>query len=270
MDFTVDWLLINVGGFFDAIADGVGIAINAVEQFWLIIPPVLFIIGVAFIGWYVTKKWSVASFALLGLYLVYNMGVWEPLIETITLITLSVTISVVIGIPIGIVSSKSDLLWGLTKPTLDFMQTMHPFVYLIPVVFLFGLGEVPGLICTIIFATPPPIRLTNLGIRQVSKQMVEVGESFGSTPLQLLREVEIPLAMPSIMQGVNQCIMLSLSMVIIASMIAAGGLGDEIIIAIQRLNVGRGIQAGLAVVILAIVLDRISTGRAKRRRENKI
>ena len=188
--------------------------------------------------------------------------------ETVTLIVIAVAISLIIGIPVGILAARSDAAWSIIRPILDFMQTMHPFVYLIPVVFLFGLGMIPGLLCTIVFAVPAPIRLTNLGIRQVRKDLVEVGISFGSTPLQLLRTVELPLAIPSIMQGINQCIMLSLSMVIIASMIAAGGLGDEIMISIQRLNIGRGMEAGFAVVILGIILDRISTFRRKRK-ENR-
>jgi len=258
-DAIINWLLVNAGGFFDAISYAAGVAVFSVKDFWLIIPPIVVILITAAIGWYRTKKISVAMFAMVGLYIVYNMGLWEPLMETVTLITLSVTISVAIGVPVGIIASRSNLAWNIIKPILDLMQTMHPFVYLIPVVFLFGLGMVPGLLTTIVFATPPSIRLTNLGIRQVEDQYVEAGEAFGSTTMQLLRRVEIPLAMPSILQGINQSIMLSLSMVIIASMIAAGGLGDEIMIAIQRLNIGRGIEAGLAVVVLAIVLDRIST-----------
>ena len=258
-DAIINWLLINAGGFFDAISYAAGVAVFSVEDFWLMVPPIIIILGTAAIGWYRTKNISVAVFAVVGLYIVYNMGLWEPLMETVTLITLSVTISVAIGVPVGILASRSNMAWNVIKPILDLMQTMHPFVYLIPVVFLFGLGMVPGLLTTIVFATPPSIRLTNLGIRQVEDQYVEAGEAFGSTTMQLLRRIEIPLAMPSILQGVNQSIMLSLSMVIIASMIAAGGLGDEIMIAIQRLNIGRGIEAGLAVVVLAIVLDRIST-----------
>ena len=258
-DAIINWLLVNAGGFFDAISYAAGVAVFSVKDFWLLIPPMVVILITAAIGWYRTKKISVALFAMVGLYIVYNMGLWEPLMETVTLITLSVSISVAIGVPVGIIASRSNLAWNIIKPILDLMQTMHPFVYLIPVVFLFGLGMVPGLLTTIVFATPPSIRLTNLGIRQVEDQYVEAGEAFGSTTMQLLRRVEIPLAMPSILQGINQSIMLSLSMVIIASMIAAGGLGDEIMIAIQRLNIGRGIEAGLAVVVLAIVLDRIST-----------
>ncbi|MFW6048666.1 MAG: ABC transporter permease [Candidatus Bipolaricaulota bacterium] len=258
-DAVINWLLINAGAFFDAIAYAAGVAVFAVEDFWLIIPPIVVIIVTAAVGVYRTKSKYVGLFIMAGLYLVYTMGLWEPLMQTVSLITLSVLISVAIGVPVGIIASRSNLAWNIIKPILDLMQTMHPFVYLIPVVFLFGLGMVPGLLTTIIFATPPSIRLTNLGIRQVEAQYVEAGEAFGSTTFQLLRRVEIPLAMPSIMQGVNQSIMLSLSMVIIASMIAAGGLGDEIMIAIQRLNIGRGIQAGLAVVVLAITLDRIST-----------
>lgn len=258
-DIVINWLLINAGGVFDAISYAAGVAVFAVQDFWLLIPPIVVIIITAAIGVYRTKSIYVGIFVVVGLYLIYTMGLWEPLMQTVALVTLSVVISVAIGVPVGIIASRSNLAWNIIKPILDLMQTMHPFVYLIPVVFLFGLGMVPGLLTTIIFATPPSIRLTNLGIRQVEDQYVEAGEAFGSTTMQLLRRVEIPLAMPSIMQGVNQSIMLSLSMVIIASMIAAGGLGDEIMIAIQRLNIGRGIQAGLAVVVLAITLDRIST-----------
>lgn len=258
-DWVINWLLNNASFIFDSISNGLGVAVFGIRDFWLMVPPIAVMLITAGIGWYKTKKLSVSLFALGGLYLVYNMGLWESLMETVALITLAVTLSVAIGIPIGIIASKSDLTWSFIKPILDVMQTMHPFVYLIPVVFLFGLGMVPGMISTVIFAMPPSIRLTNLGIRQVEQQYVEAGKSFGSTELQLLRRIEIPLAMPTILQGVNQNIMLSLSMVIIASMIAAGGLGDEIMIAIQRLNIGRGIEAGFAVVVLAIILDRIST-----------
>jgi glycine betaine/proline transport system permease protein len=176
------------------------------------------------------------------------------------------TVALAVGLPIGISMARSDLVESLIRPVLDFMQTMPPFVYLIPAAIFFGLGTVPGAIATVVFAMPPAVRLTNLGIRQVNKEQIEAGLAFGCTRRQLLTKVQLPLAMPSIMAGVNQTIMLALSMVVIASMIGAGGLGNTVLTGIQRLNVGLGFEGGLGVVILAILLDRITQSFAPGRR----
>jgi len=178
--------------------------------------------------------------------------------STLALITASAVISLVLGIPLGIWMARSDRVAALVRPVLDFMQTMPAFVYLIPAAMLFGLGKVPGVLATVIFAMPPAVRLTNLGIRQVNKEQVEAGLAFGCTPRQLLLKVQIPGAMPSIMAGVNQTIMMALSMVIIASMVGAGGLGNDVLASIQRLDIGLGFESGLSVVLLAIILDRIT------------
>jgi len=182
---------------------------------------------------------------------------------------LSATVlSLVMGIPVGILTAWSDLADRIMRPILDFMQTMPPFVYLVPAVLLFNIGEVPALVATVIFAMPPVIRLTGLGIRQVPKDLLEAAQAFGATRLQMLGKVQLPLALPTIMAGVNQCIMLALSMVVIAAMIGAGGLGGEVLRGLQRLDVPRAFESGLAIVIVAIILDRITQkigGRRKKR-----
>jgi glycine betaine/proline transport system permease protein len=177
---------------------------------------------------------------------------------TLSLIIAATFISLIVGLPLGIWIAKSDRMAAVVRPTLDFMQTMPAFVYLIPAAMLFGLGRVPGVLSTVIFAMPPVVRLTNLGIRQVNKEQVEAGITFGCTPMQVLFKVQIPGALPSIMAGINQTIMMALSMVIIASMVGAGGLGNDVLASIQRLDIGLGFESGLAVVLLAIILDRIT------------
>ncbi len=186
------------------------------------------------------------------------MDIWKETVTTLALVIGSSLVALAIGIPIGIAMARSDTVEAIARPVLDLMQTMPPFVYLIPAAIFFGLGKVPGAIATLIFAMPPAVRLTNLGIRQVSREHVEAGQAFGCTDRQLLFKVQLPLAMPSIMAGINQTLMLALSMVVIASMIGAGGLGNTVLTGIQRLNVGLGFEGGLGVVLLAILLDRIT------------
>jgi glycine betaine/proline transport system permease protein len=185
-------------------------------------------------------------------------GFWPQTMVTLALIIAATVISLVLGLPLGIWAARSDRVAAIVRPTLDFMQTMPAFVYLIPAAMLFGLGRVPGVLATVIFAMPPVVRLTSLGIRQVNKEQVEAGITFGCTPTQVLFKVQIPGAMPSIMAGINQTIMMALSMVIIASMVGAGGLGNDVLASIQRLDIGLGFESGLAVVLLAIMLDRIT------------
>jgi glycine betaine/proline transport system permease protein len=197
-------------------------------------------------------------FALLALGLVYGMGLWNEMVSTLALVLAASLIALLFGIPLGIAMARSDLVKTITRPVLDLMQTMPSFVYLIPAAMFFGLGQVPGTIATVIFSMPPAVRLTDLGIRTVDAEHVEAGLAFGCTRRQLLYKVQLPLALPSIMAGVNQTIMLALSMVVIASMIGAGGLGSTVLTGIQRLDVGQGFQGGIAVVILAVILDRIT------------
>ncbi|HEY4802491.1 MAG TPA: proline/glycine betaine ABC transporter permease, partial [Paraburkholderia sp.] len=203
-------------------------------------------------------------FATGSLLLIYATGFWDQTVVTLGLTLSSTVISLVVGIPLGIWTAKSKLVQTIVRPILDLMQTMPAFVYLIPAAMLFGLGRVPGILSTVIFAMPPAVRLTSLGIKHVNREIVEAGQAFGCTPWQLLYKVQFPNALPSIMQGVNQTIMMALSMVIIASMVGAGGLGNDVLASIQRLDIGLGFESGLSVVLLAIILDRIteSFGRA--------
>jgi glycine betaine/proline transport system permease protein len=208
--------------------------------------------------------WRFALFTTASLLLIFATGFWDQTVITLGLTLSSTIISLVLGIPLGIWAAKSKWVAAIVRPILDLMQTMPAFVYLIPAAMLFGLGRVPGILSTVIFAMPPAVRLTSLGIRHVNREIVEAGQAFGCTPWQLLYKVQFPNALPSIMQGVNQTIMMALSMVIIASMVGAGGLGNDVLASIQRLDIGLGFESGLSVVLLAIILDRIteSFGRA--------
>ncbi len=206
----------------------------------------------------VIKSNGLAIFSFLGLLLIVNLDLWSQTMATLALVLVSTAIAVVIGMPLGIFAALNNSFFQIVKPVLDFMQTMPAFVYLIPAIPFFGLGPVSASFATVIFSIPPAIRLTALGIKQIDKEMIEASDSFGSTTLQKLTKVQIPLALPTIMAGINQTIMLALSMVVIAAMIGAGGLGSEVWRAIQRLRPGEGFVAGLAVVILAIVLDRMT------------
>ncbi|HET8727684.1 MAG TPA: proline/glycine betaine ABC transporter permease, partial [Alphaproteobacteria bacterium] len=209
--------------------------------------------------------WKFALTAAGAIVLILGMELWEETMSSLALILSSTLVSLAIGIPLGIWAARRNVVETAVRPVLDLMQTLPPFVYLIPAAMFFGLGKVPGAIATIIFSMPPAVRLTNLGIRQVQKEIVEAGQAFGCTDRQLLFRVQIPNAMPSIMAGVNQTIMLSLSMVVIASMIGAGGLGNEVLKGIQRLDIGLGFEGGFGVVILAILLDRITQSFGRRR-----
>lgn len=222
------------------------------------LPDTAMIMAIAIISLLLTRRLLLSAAIAGALLIIWNMGLWELSMLTLTLVIVATVISLLIGIPLGIISAKSNWFNSVMKVVLDFMQTMPSFVYLIPVVILFRLGNVPGIIATVIFAIPPVVRFTNLGIREVPKELREVSDSFGTTWLQKLSKVEIPMAKPTIMAGINQCIMLSLSMVVIASMIGATGLGRNVLIAIQRVDVALGFEAGLAVVLLAIILDRLT------------
>jgi glycine betaine/proline transport system permease protein len=229
----------------------------------------IFAIVTAAIGFW-RLGWKFAVFCFTSCALIVVLGFWPQTTITLALIFASTIISLVLGLPLGIWMAKSNRVAALIRPVLDFMQTMPAFVYLIPAAMLFGLGRVPGVLATVIFAMPPVVRLTNLGIRQVSKEQVEAGITFGCTPLQLLFKVQLPNAMPSVMAGINQTIMMALSMVIIASMVGAGGLGNDVLSGISKLDIGLGFESGLAVVLLAIILDRITEtfngGATKRHR----
>lgn len=243
-----------------------------IERLLTVIPPWLIIALVTVLAWFGVRKIWFALACGAGLFLIGAFGLWGALIDTFALLIVSVLVTVVIGIPIGIAMSGSKILRKIVTPILDVMQTMPSFVYLIPVLMLFGIGKVPALFATIIYALPPLIRLTTLGITQVNHEMVEAGRSFGSTHLQLLIWIKLPQALPSIMAGINQAVMMSLSMVVLASMIGAPGLGEDVLQSIQTLNIGQGLQAGTAIVIVAIIIDRITQafGQGKRARQKII
>ncbi len=254
---AVQFMLHHMQGVFDAITFVIGGVTGALEKALLFIPAWLMTLALAALAsWRVSWRFGVFTVGSLGV--VVGMNLWTQTISTLALVLSATLVSLLIGLPLGIWAAKSDTVNRVVRPVLDFMQTMPAFVYLIPAAMFFGLGKVPGTIATIIFSMPPAVRLTNLGIRQVPKERVEAGLAFGCTPRQLLFKVQIPSAMPSIMAGVNQNIMLGLSMVVIASMIGAGGLGNEVLRGIQRLDIGLGFEGGIGVVLLAIILDRIT------------
>lgn len=262
----VDWVVNTLRGFFRAyISPPVRAVMESIQFVLSSIPPLIFLAGLFIVAWW-AASWRVGVFAVVAFAAVGIIGVWNALVLTMSLVATAVLFCVVIGLPLGILSSRSDSFYMVVRPILDIMQTTPPFVYLIPSVMLFSIGNVPGLISTIIFAMPPIIRLTNLGIRQVPRENVEAGLAFGCTDWQLLRKVQLPLAMPTIMAGLNQTIMLSLSMVVIAAIIGAGGLGLEVYAGLQRLNIGQAFVGGIGIVLLAMVLDRITQDVGRRSR----
>ncbi len=209
------------------------------------------------LGW-LARGWKFGLFSLVGFTLVASMGLWEAAMQTLSQVLIATLIAVLLSIPLGILAARSEKVSAVVRPVLDFMQTLPPFVYLVPAVIFFGIGAAAGTVATIIFAMPPGVRLTELGIRQVDKEMVEAGEAFGAPPRQILTRIQVPLAMPTIMAGVNQIIMLSLSMVVLAGIVGAPGLGQEIYGAVQQILIGSGFEAGFAVVVIAIFLDRLT------------
>jgi glycine betaine/proline transport system permease protein len=254
---VVDWLTANLNWLFRGISDGVSAVLDG-TKFVLTFPPtVVMILIFAAVAWYIAGR-GVAIFTLIGFGIIWYMGLWTLTMSTLALVITSVLIALAIGIPIGIWCSKSDVAWNVVRPILDFMQTLPAFVYLIPAVLFFRLGPVPGVVATLIFSLPPAVRLTNLGIRQVPTEIKEAALSFGSTGQQMLFKAELPVALATIMAGVNQTIMLALSMVVIAGMIGAGGLGNEVLRGITQLRIDVGFESGIAIVILAIFLDRVT------------
>lgn len=267
IEIVINWLTANFSPLFDTISGMISGMIVGFEAVLLWPPAIAFIALFAGLAWYLAGR-GVGIFTLVGLFLVEGMGLWTQTMETLALVAVSAVVALVIGIPIGIWSARNDVVDTVVRPVLDLMQTMPAFVYLIPAVLFFRLGKVPGVVATVIFALPPAVRLTNLGIRQVSAEVVEAGKAFGATPKQLLFKVQLPLATPTILAGVNQTIMLSLSMVVIAAMIGAGGLGETVLRGITQLRIGLGFEGGIAVVILAIVLDRITQALGGGRKGN--
>ncbi|MEB3267441.1 MAG: ABC transporter permease subunit [Leptolyngbya sp.] len=254
---AIDWVVTNFRWLFQLIRVPITQVLNGIEAFFLGLPPLVFLIALGLLAWQFASR-NIAIFSLIAMVLVGLIGAWDETMITLALVMTAVVLCGIVGLPLGILAARSDRAEGAIRPVLDAMQTLPAFVYLVPVVMLFGTGKVPGVIVTFIFAVPPLIRLTNIGIRQVSEETVEAALSFGSTPGQMLREVQIPLAMPTILAGVNQSIMLALSMVVIASLIAVEGLGQMVNRGIGRLDVGLAAVGGIGIVLMAIVLDRIT------------
>lgn len=257
----VESLTANAAGFFDLISAGLGSAITSLTDVLLWVPPLVSIALIAGLAYFLQRSVKLVAFVVLALLLVVNLGYWQASMETLSLVICATLVCLLVGIPIGIAAAHRPWLEASLRPLLDLMQTIPTFVYLIPTLILFGLGVVPGLISTVIFALPAPIRLTTLGIASVPKSLIEAGESFGATRTQLLWKVELPHALPTIMAGVTQCIMLSLSMVVIAALVGADGLGKPVVRALNTVNIADGFEAGLAIVIVAIVLDRLCKQR---------
>jgi ABC-type proline/glycine betaine transport system permease subunit len=227
-------------------------------------PPWLMIVGVGFLAWWLSGR-ALAAFAVLALSLQWNLQLWEPTAVTLSLVLTAALLSLVVAIPLGILMAESRVVTGALNPVLDFLQTMPRFIYLIPAIIIFGIDTIGGVVATMTLAVPPPVRLTALGIREIDREVIEAGEAFGCSRWQLLTKIKLPLAVPSILLGVNQCIMMSLSMVVIAAMIGAGGLGAAILTGISRLDVGQGFEAGFGVVVVAILIDRLTKGFVARR-----
>jgi choline ABC transporter permease protein len=253
----VEFATHHAQGFFDGVSTVVGSVIAALTTFLMRVPALVLIVLLTTGAFLLRRSPALTVFVAGSLLLIDNLGYWEATIQTFSLVLFSTLVCVMFGVPIGIAAAHRPWLYKFLHPVLDLMQTIPTFVYLIPTLVLFGLGVVPGLISTVIFAIPAPIRLTHLGISSVPRQLVEVGEAFGATRRQLLFKVELPHALPTIMAGVTQCIMLSLSMVVIAALVGADGLGKPVVRALNSVNIAMGFEAGLAIVILAIILDRV-------------
>lgn len=262
---AVDWLVGNYRPQFQAIKWPVEQTLNGIDWVLQAVPPVIFLIILFAIAWRLSN-WKVGIFGVATFLLAGYLGMWEETMTTLAMVISAVVFCVIAGIPLGIIAARSDRFVAFIRPILDAMQTTPAFVYLVPVVMLFSIGTVAGVIATIVFAMPPIIRLTNLGIRQVQSDVVEAAKSFGATPNQILWKVQFPLALPTIMAGLNQTIMMSLSMVVIAALIGAGGLGVPVFEGLNSLRVGLAFIGGLSIVLLAMVLDRItqSLGESKR------
>jgi glycine betaine/proline transport system permease protein len=259
-----DWVQDVFGDFLGAVADLMESSVEALIDLLTAPAPLIVAVVFALLAW-LARDWKLGVGTLLGMAFIISMAQWDNAMATLALIVVATVVALVIAIPLGILAARFDRVSRVVRPVMDLMQTMPAFVWLVPVVTLFSLGIPAGLVGTVIFALPPGVRLTELGIRQVDHEVVEAGHAFGATPRQILREVQLPLAMPTVMAGVNQVIMLALSMAVIAGLVGAEGLGGEVVTSISRLDIGLGFEAGLSVVVLAIFLDRVTAaaGSAK-------
>lgn len=262
VEVALDWILSALGGVFTFIRT---ILVQSYELLlWALTTPEWWMVTIvlAGLGWWL-RSWQLALGTVIGFFLIVGVNQWANAMSTLALVTIATLIAVIIAIPLGILAAKSHTASRILRPVMDFIQTMPPMVYLIPALVIFRVGVVPGMVATVIFAMAPGVRFTELGIRGVDSEVVEAGKAFGSTPGKILRQIQLPLALPTIMAGVNQVIMLSLSMVVIAGMVGAGGLGGEVVASLNRINAGLGFEAGLAVVILAMYLDRLTSMQSK-------
>ncbi len=264
VDDSIRWTTRTFAPFLDAISDTVLRMLLVLEDFLLWLPWMTVVVGLVLLAWH-TVNGKIGLFSLGTLVAIGLVGYWESAMETVALIIVAVILSIAIAIPIGILAARSNLVDGMIRPVLDLMQTMPAYVYLVPGIMLFGIGNVPAIFATVIYAVPPAIRLTNLGIRQVTPQVVEAAQSFGTTRRQLLLKVQLPMAIPTIMAGVNQTIMMALAMVVVASLVGAGGLGEDVLRALNRFKPGEALLGGLAIVALAIIVDRITQAWARER-----
>ena len=260
---AVDWITDTFDGAFDVLDSAIDLVVNSLE-YVLLAPPALLMVAILGVIAFVLASWRVALFTVFGLVFIISLGLWEAAMQTLALVLAATVVALAIGIPIGIVAAKSSAVEAAIRPILDIAQTMPAFVYLVPIVVLLGIGAGPALIATVIFAMPPAVRLTMLGIQQVPKDTVEAAHAFGATPWQTLFKVELPLSLKTIMAGVNQVIMLSLSMVVIAGLAGAGGLGEPVVTGLSQLNVGTSFVGGVGIVVIAIMLDRVTRALASR------
>lgn len=263
---SMRWVTKNYRFVFQAIKAPVKEVLDLVEDGLRGAPQSVLVAAFSLFAWQVANR-STAIVTFLGLIVIGLIGAWDPAMTSFAVLVTAVSLSVIIGLPIGIVCSRVDFIWALVRPVLDFMQTIPSFTYLVPVILLFGIGNVPGVIVTVFFATPPLVRLTNLGLREVRSDLVEAADAFGASPLKRLWAIELPLARPTIMAGVNQTVMLSLVMSVIASMISVAGLGRLVLVGISQLDLARASVGGLGIVLLAIIFDRITQGFGFTRRD---
>ena len=268
IDDAVDWVTREASWLFDGMSNAVAYALVTIEDILKWVPWPAVVVAVAFLS-FAVGRWRLMGFTIFALLFVGFMDLWENTVDTIALMVVAVVIAVTVGLPLGVLAARNSMANNLMRPILDGMQTMPSFVYLLPGILFFGLGKPAGIFATIIYAVPPVIRLTNLGIRQVSAEAIEAAHAFGTTPFQLLTKVQIPMALPTIMAGINQTTMMALAMVTIASMVAAGGLGDNVLRALQKNQPGNGAIAGLAIVFLAIIIDRLTQSVAQEQQDRR-
>ncbi|WP_326551668.1 ABC transporter permease [Micromonospora sp. NBC_01813] len=264
----VDWTTEHMDPFFDGISSLVESLVNPLDDLLNAPPAIVVVLIFAALGWWL-RGWKFGIGAAVGLGIVAGMPYWEQTMSTLALVLVASGLSLLMAVPLGILVAENSRVSALARPVLDLMQTLPAFVYLIPAIFYFGVGAVPGVLATVVFSMPPGVRLTELGLRQIDREVIEAGEAFGASPWAILLRTKLPLALPTIMQGVNQVIMLALSMVVIAGMVGAGGLGEVIMTALARVQVGRGFEGGIAVVILAVVLDRLTDSIGARTKSAK-